>query len=168
MTERRNDSWDKPWVSIAVVIGILAVVAIAAVFFMGIGKTSDQPPPVKTTQIPSGSGTPVTPSGTGASQMTIKIPTTVSLPSTGVFVKISYLGSYSGSYEVSGVTKIVKNSGERLYEITDAKGNVTAIFKKDDGSTNHEIVVELWRDGKLLTSAKNTTPFGTARINYII
>jgi len=62
----------------------------------------------------------------------------------------------------------VGNSGERLYEVTNRTGNVSAIFKKEDGSTNHEILVELWNNGKSLMSAKNSTPFGTASINYTL
>jgi hypothetical protein len=62
----------------------------------------------------------------------------------------------------------VTNSGDRLYEITNATGNVSAIFKKEDRSANHEIIVELWKNGKSLISAKNSTPFGTASINYTL
>jgi len=98
--------------------------------------------------------------------MTIKVPTTASIPVTGAFVKVSYLGGFSGTYGVNGVMQKVTNSGNRLYEVTNATGNVSAIFKKEDGSANHEIIVELWKEGKLLTSAKNATSFGTASINY--
>ena len=76
MTGHKNDPWDKPWVTIAVVVGILAVVVIALVFFMGSGNTSDPSLPVKTTPTPSGAGTQATPSGgIGSPQMTIKVPT---------------------------------------------------------------------------------------------
>jgi hypothetical protein len=64
------------------------------------------------------------------------------------------------------VMQKVRNSGIRLYEITNATGNISATFIKEDGSTKHDITVELWKDGKSLTSAKNSTPFGKASINY--
>ena len=169
MTRSRNDPWDKSWVSIAAVAGIIAVVAIALVFFMGSGNTSDQSLSGKTTPMPSGFSTQVTQvSGTGAPQTTIKVPTTVSIPVTGVFVKISYIGGFSGTYGVNGVMQKVRNSGDRLYEITNTTGNVSATFNKEDGSTRHDITVELWKNGKSLTSAKNSTPFGTASINYTL
>jgi hypothetical protein len=169
MTGHKNDPWDKPWVTIAMIVGILAVVVIALVFFMASGNTSDQSLPVNTTPTPSGAGTQATLSGTtGSPQMTIKVPTTTSIPATGVFVKVSYLGGFSGMYGVNGVMQNVRNSGDRLYEITNATGNVSAIFKKEDGSTTHEILVELWKNGKSLTSVKNSTPFGTASINYTL
>ena len=169
MTGHKNDPWDKPWVTIAVIVGIIAVVVIALVFFMGSGNTSDQSLPVKTTPTPSGIGTQATQAGgTASPQMTIKVPTTASIPATGVFVKVSYLGGFSGTYSVNGVMQNVRNSGDRLYEVTNATGNVSAIFKKEDGSVNHEIIIELWKNGKALTSAKNSTPFGTVSINYTL
>jgi len=164
MTGHKNDPGDKPWVIIAVIVGILAVVVIALVFFMGSGTTSDQSLPVKTTSTPPGATTQA--GGTGSPQMTIKVPTTAIIPATGVFVKVSYLGGFSGTYGVNGVMQNVKNSGERMYEITNATGNVSASFKKEDRSSNHEIIVELWKNGKSIISAKNSTPFGTASINY--
>ncbi len=169
MTGHKNDPGDKPWVIIAVIVGILAVVVIGLVFFMGSGTTSDQSLPVKTTSTPSGATTQATQSGgTGSPQMTIKVPTTAIIPTTGVFVKVSYLGGFSGTYGVNGVMQNVKNSGERMYEITNATGNISASFKKEDRSANHEIIVELWKNGNSLISAKNSTPFGTASINYTL
>ena len=164
MTRSRNDPWDKPWVTIAAVIGVIAVVVIALVFFMGSGNTSGQSPSGQTTVVPSGTSTQKTPvSGTTVPQ---KVPTTVSIPVTGVFVKVSYLGGFSGTYGVNGVMQKVKNSGDRLYEITNATGNVSATFNKEDGSTKHDITIELWKNGKSLTSAKNSTPFGKVSIIY--
>jgi hypothetical protein len=97
---------------------------------------------------------------------TIKPTIQVTIPPTGVFVKVSYLGSFNGTYGMIGAMQQVKNSGDRMYEITNATGNVTATFYKQDGSTKHDITVELWKNGKSLTSAKNTTPFGKVSINY--
>jgi hypothetical protein len=169
MTGRRNDPWDKPWVTIAIVAGIIAVVAIALVFFMGSGNILDQALPVKTTPLPTGSSTQVTQvSGTGVPQTTIKVPATVSIPGTGVFVKVSYIGGFSGTYGVNGAMQKVRNSGDRLYEITNSTGNVMATFTKEDGSTKHEITVELWKNGKSLTSAKNSTPYGNVNISYTL
>jgi hypothetical protein len=166
MTGRRNDPWDKPWVTIAVIIGIVAVVAIALVFFIGSGNISVPAPSVQTTVVPSGTSTQKTiVSGTTVPQV---VPTTVSIPVTGVFVKVSYIGGFSGNYGVNGVIQKVRNSGDRLYEVTNSTGNFSATFKKEDASAKHEITVELWKNGKSLTSAKNSTPFGNVNINYTL
>lgn len=167
MKGHRKDPWDKPWVTIAAVVGIIAVVAIALVVYMGSGNTPQPPLPGKTTPLPTGPGNQVTQvSGTVSPQTTIKVPATVSIPATGVFVKVSYIGGFSGSWGVDDVEQKVRNSGDRLYEITNSTGNVSATFTKEDGSAKHEITVELWKNGIALTSAKNSTPFGRVSITY--
>lgn len=163
MRRRSNGLGDKPWVIIAAVVGVIAVVAIALVFFMGSGDTSEQSPSGTTTAVPTAGTTP----GSQVSGVpTIKPTITVTIPAEGVFVKVSYIGSFSGAYGTNGIMANVKNSGERLYEVVNATGNFTASFSKLDGSTKHDITVELWKNGKSLTSAKNTTPFGKASLTY--
>lgn len=117
----------------------------------------------QTTTVPTGSGTQQTQvSGT----LTVKPTTEVTIPVTGVFVKVSYLGSFNGTYGVNGVMQKARDSGDRVYEITNATGDFTATFYKLDGSTKHDLTVELWKNGKSLTSAKNSTPFGMVSISY--
>ena len=79
--------------------------------------------------------------------LTVKPTKQVTIPVTGVFVKVSYIGGFSGTYGVNNVTEKVRNSGEKLYEITNATGNVSATFKKEDGSTKHDIIVESLKTG---------------------
>jgi len=150
---------DRKWVVLFVVLSLVGIVLIS-------GCTSQQSSP-QTTTVQTGTTTQKTlVSGTTVPQ---KVPTTVSIPVTGVFVKVSYLGGFSGTYGVNNVMiKPISNSGVKLYEITNATGNVSATFKKDDGSTKHDITVELFKNGKSLVSAKNSTPFGIASINYKI
>jgi hypothetical protein len=146
----------RKWVVVLVVLTLMGIVLIS-------GCTSQQSTPQVTTKpTVSGSQQP-TVSGT----LTVKPTSQVTIPITGVYVQVSYLGGFSGTYGVNNVMiKPAPNSGVKLYEITNATGNVSATFKKDDGSTNHEITIELWKNGKSLTSAKNSTPFGTVSINY--
>jgi flagellar basal body-associated protein FliL len=163
MKRRSNDLGDKPWVIIAAVIGVIAVVVIALVFFMGSGDTSGKTPSGTTTTVPTAGSTPVSQL---SGSPTIKPTIAVTIPAEGVIVKVSYIGSFSGAYGTNGAMVNVKNSGERVYEIVNATGDFTASFSKLDGSTKHDITVELWKNGKSLTSAKNTTPFGKASITY--
>jgi hypothetical protein len=153
---------DKKWVTIAAIVGIVAVVAIALVFFLG-GGNNPGTSPGQTTPTPSGIQTQV--SATGTTSPTIRQPTPVIIPATGLFVKVSYLGSFNGTYGINSVIQKVRNSGDRLYTIDSATGNVTATFSKEDRSS-HTLTVEVWKDGKLLTSAVNSTAFGTASITY--
>ena len=154
MTRGRQDSMDNKWVLIFVVLFLAGIVVTS-------GCVSQQPTP-QTTTVPSATQT-----GTGTTIPTIKQPTPVIIPVTGLFVKVSYLGGFNGTYGINGVMQKVRNSGDRLYTIDSATGNVTATFSKEDRSS-HALTVEIWKDGKLKISAVNSTAFGTASVTYQI
>lgn len=175
--KRRNDPWDKPWVTIAAIVGIVAVVIIALVFFIGGGNTAGQG---TAGQGPSSQATQITqatqvPSGTSAQSTassrvsikpeSIKEAPTVTVPGTGVYVKVNYLGSFSGTYGINGEMVTVRNSGERVFPLNAPAGAVSATFHKEDGSTRHEIIVEIYKDGKALKFAKNTSAYGEVSVN---
>jgi len=171
---RRNDPWDKPWVTIAAVVGIIAVVIIALVFFIGGGNTggpgtAGQSSPSQSAQVPSGSSAQSTAaSGTGIKPESIKEAPTETVPGTGAFVKVSYIGGFAGIYGINGEMVTVRNSGERVLPLNATTGSVSATFHKEDGSTRHEIVVEIYKDGKALKFAKNSSAFGEVSVNYQI
>jgi hypothetical protein len=145
----------KKWVMLFVFLSLAGLVVLS-------GCVGDQSTP-QTTTAPTGSLTQQTQM---PSNLTVKPTTQVTIPVTGVFVKVSYIGGFSGTYGMNGVEEKVRNSGVRLFEIVNATGNVTATFTKEDGSTKHDITVELWKNGKSLTSAMNSSPFGKVSINY--
>jgi len=148
----------RKWIVVLLVLSLVGIALIS-------GCTSQQSTPQVTTK-PTGSSAQQT---QVSGNLTVKPTTQVTIPVTGVFVKVSYLGGFSGTYGVNNVMiKPTPNSGVKLYEITNATGNVSATFKKEDGSTKHDITVELFKNGKSLVSAKNSTPFGIASINYKI
>lgn len=166
---RRNDPWDQPWVTIAAVVGVIAVIAIAVFFFLGNGETAGTPAAgsVPGTNV-AGSGSSTVVSGT-IDPSAIKDQPTVAVPVEGVFVKVSYLGSFSGQYGMAGELMDARDSGERVYEIENANGTVSAMFKKTDSSTKpHELMVEIWKDGKVLKFDKNTSPNGEVRVDYTL
>ena len=168
---RRDDPWDKPWVTIAVVVGIIAVVVIALVFFMGGGNTggqgtAGQSSPSPEAPAPSGSSAPPTAaSGTGINPSSIKEAPTENVPGTGAFVKVSYIGGFAGTYGINGEMVMVRNSGDRVLPLNATTGAVSATFHKEDGSTRHEIVVEIYKDGKALKFARNSSAFGEVSVN---
>ena len=59
----------------------------------------------------------------------------------------------------------MSNSGERVFPLNSSTGSVSATFYKEDGSTRHEIVVEIYKDGKALKFARNTSAFGEVSVN---
>ena len=168
---KRKDPWDKPWVSVAAVVGVIAVVIMALVFFMGGGNTggqtaSVQTPPVQATQAPLvSSAPPTTVTGVSIKPELIKEAPTVTVPGNGAFVRVSYIGGFTGTYGINGEMVTVRNSGERVFPLNATTGAVSATFHKEDGSTRHEIVVEIYKDGKVLKSARNTSAYGEVSVN---
>lgn len=164
---RRKDIWDQPWVIIAAIIGIVVVIGIAVFFFLGGGGSEGAPAAAVTPQTTSGgTGSPVVVSGTIDPSAIKELPT-VSVPGEGVYVKVMYLGSFSGEYGMPGETLKVSDSGERVYEVVNASGTISAMFKKTDSSTRpHELTVEIWKDGNVLRFEKNTSPNGEVSLTY--
>ncbi|PKL68096.1 MAG: hypothetical protein CVV30_12220 [Methanomicrobiales archaeon HGW-Methanomicrobiales-1] len=87
------------------------------------------------------------------------------MPGTGAYVRVSYIGSFAGTYGINGEMVKVKDSGDRVYSLNATTGSVSATFHKEDGSTRHDITVEIYKDGKALKFAKNSSAYGEVSIN---
>jgi hypothetical protein len=98
MRRRRHDSWDKSWVTIAAVVGVVAVVVIALAYFFGFGGIGG---PAGTEPAATGSGGSTAAASVQAGPtpaVVVRETTPVSVPDEGVYVRITYLGSFTGSY----------------------------------------------------------------------
>lgn len=158
---RRNDPFEKPWIIIAAVVGIIAVIGIALIFFMG-GGSSAPAASAGGTQTTSAS-----PSAqqTGAVPSVVRTQAPVEIPAEGVYVRVSYIGGFTGSYGMAGNMTDTRNSGDRLFVVENATGTVSAAFHKEDASTRHEIAVEIYKDGKSLAAARNSSSYGEASVS---
>ena len=94
----------------------------------------------------------------------IRTQAAVSVPGEGVYVRVSYLGGFAGTYGMEGNMTTMRNSGDRVFVVEDATGNVSATFHKEDASTRHEIVVEIYKDGKSQQVARNSSSYGEANV----
>ena len=167
MRRRRNSSLDQPWLPIAAVIGVIAVLAIAAIFFLG-GGGSSSPASSSGSSIPaSGMVAPQTTllKNTGVSAITIKPTTTVSVSVTGTWVEVNYLGSFIGNYGTTGNMSVAQDSGDKVYPIV-TNGTISALFQKQDPSTTHDLTVQIWKDGKAVKFASNSSAYGIVNIGY--
>lgn len=167
--DRHSSISKKPWGALVIGAGIICVV-IVILFLTGIGSGL----------FGHGSGTPAAQSGTtpatgqvtqssqvtgtNASAATFTLPTPVPVPGTGVYVRVGYLGGYTGSYSVNGASQAVKSSGYRLYTINQTVGTITAAFVKADDTAKRNLSVEIWKDGRELASNATSAPFGTASV----
>ena len=98
----------------------------------------------------------------------IKTQAFVTVPEKGVYVRVSYLGGFAGTYGMEGNMTTMRNSGDRVFVVEDATGTVSATFHKEDGSMRHEIVVEIYKDGKVQQVAKNSSSYGEASVTYSV
>jgi len=160
---RRRDLGDAPWVTIAAIVGVIAVVILALVFFMG-GNPGSTPSPSSG----SGSAAPSTTllANTGIAKITVKETTAPVVPPTGRYVEVTYMGSFSGSYGPAGALTKVQDSGSRLYPVESTNTTTIAKFQKLDGSTKQGMTVQIYQAGKAVKSVTNTSAFGIVSIQY--
>lgn len=158
---RRRDLGDAPWVTIAAIVGVIAVVIIALVFFMGGNSGS-------TTSPSSGSAAPSTTmlANTGVAKITVKETTAPTVPSTGRYVQVTYRGSFSGTYGPAGALTKVQDSGSRVYPVDITNTTTIARFQKLDGSTKQGMTVQIYQSGKAVKSVTNNSAYGIVSIQY--
>lgn len=146
---------------------ILIGIVVVAVLVAGCTQSSPapaQPAPVATTSqppVPTGGQNPQVSVSPGSVQVPTVAP--VVIPTTGIFVYVDYLGSFSGSYGVPVNLQPVQDSGERLYPVDAVNGTVSAGFAKLDDST-HTLTVKIYESGSLLNSGTTSSPHGMVNI----
>jgi hypothetical protein len=80
-------------------------------------------------------------------------------------VEVNYLGSFIGKYGTTGNMIVAQDSGDKVYPI-ETNGTISALFQKQDHSTTHDLTVQIWKDGKAVKFASNSSAFGIVNINY--
>lgn len=159
-----------PFIAIAAVILIVAAIAV---FIL----------PIVLSSIPS-SGNETTPDDHGPAVTTVtttsasSVPTTavsvrttvpITIPSSGIYIKVSYIGAWKGTYGIGGYDKTISRSGTVLLEVDGTSGTVEATFQKDDTSTkSHELLVEIYKNGNLLKSGSTTDYQGKVSVSTVV
>ena len=152
------------------ILVLIVIVALGAIFVLpmvssGSGFFSGTSASPGTSS--SGSSSPIinptlAPSGT----FVVPVETTpATIPAAGVYVHINYLGSWQGTYGMPSDPQKTVDSGDRLYEVLNATGTVQASVAKRDSSTRHDLTVEIYKDGKLLTSGVTSAAFGSVTLS---
>lgn len=83
----------------------------------------------------------------------------ISIPTTGVWVRVYYPGSFSGSLGGRGLSTPIKSTGDQLYEIPANVGMVEGTIEKADAS-NGKLVTEVYKDGTLISRMETSKPQG--------
>ncbi|PKG33900.1 zinc ribbon domain-containing protein [Methanoregula sp.] len=129
-------------------------------------SSSGEPSATVTSSASTVSTTPSGPlSNTGVASITVKETTAPTVPVSGVWVLISYIGSYKGTYGMSSDLQNLDSSGSRLFEVVNATGTVHADFEKKDSSTKHELSVAIYKDGTLLKSDATKESYGKVSVS---
>jgi hypothetical protein len=147
------------------VIGIIFAIIIVAVvlggfFLYPMIPTGEEKTPGNTTAPATAPGTVQTTPSPSTTFVTPKETTVRTVPTDGVYVHINYLGGWKGSYGMPSALQIVTKSGDMFYRVENVTGKVQATFEKLDGSTRQVLLVEIFKNGNLLTSGNTSAGFG--------
>jgi len=86
-------------------------------------------------------------------------PPAVTIPQSGVWVRVQYNRTFIGSVGAKGVLKQVNATGDQFYQIAARDDIIDVSIAKQDGSTDL-LAVEVYRDGTLVQRSKTSTPAG--------
>ena len=145
------------------IIAVVAILIIAAVILISFGKNGSTGP-VSSTVTPTKSITTTAQVQKTLDPAEIVVPTTVSISKEGIFIRVQYLGSYTGSYNADGQDHKIWNSGDRLYPIENASQTISIFVQKTDRSAKQPLTVEVWKNGSLVKMASTSDLFGQVNI----
>jgi len=171
MNERnweRKRSSEIPWKAVAAVLGVIAIAAIALFWILGgsAGQT-DHPAPAPQPATPGSGVAPATTYGVsskGIRYADVIIQPTMTIPVTGTWVHVQYMGAFNGSYRSGTDVRPVESSGDRLFAIENATGTLAAGIRKEDSGTK-DLVVSIIKNGAILKRENSSAPFGTVNIS---
>ena len=126
-----------------VIAGIVIACVAGAVFILISGGHTED-----TNSLPITPAVSVVPTAT---------PTLSAIPGTGVWVRVSYNGTYYGKYGNPGELREVRGTGDQFYPIKDSTGLVQASFEKLDNSGD-TLTVGVYNTGSLVTQVAKRTP----------
>lgn len=132
------------------ITGIITVLIIAAVLMSGC--TNNAAPQAATS-------TPTSVVTTQATPLPSATPVQIAIPPTGVWMKVTYPGNYTGTYGALGYYQTeVTDKGTHFYQIATAIGPVAASIKKLDGSGD-TLAIAVYKDGVLIKEESTTVPY---------
>ena len=133
----------------AIMIVVLLLAALALNF------SANQAPPVA-------EPVPVPPATV---QQTTPVPTQITIPPTGIWVRVEYPGNFYGWLGIPGSLRGVNSSGSVIYRIPDSAEIIQVNMYKTDNSGN-PLSVEVIRDGRVTHQPDNYRSNGFHRTAY--
>jgi hypothetical protein len=155
-------------------IGILAVAIIA--FFIGVvllstlnagpsGVMQENTTITKISTTVTTNPTPKPQTTRTTLATTLVTPTQLMIPPTGVWVRVSYPGTFTGSIGTPGDIREVTNSGDLFYQISTTNGTVAVSLKKKEGNADN-LVIEVYKNGAMVKQDSTIAPKGIVEIQF--
>lgn len=89
------------------------------------------------------------------------------IPPSGVWVRVAYPGNFTGTVTANGLARDVNSSGDQFFRFPMIGGTIDAFLSKGDGSVGN-MVVQVYRDGTLVTYDNTSAPLGTVEIHTTV
>jgi hypothetical protein len=89
------------------------------------------------------------------------------VPPTGIWVRIAYPGNFTGTISTNGLGRDVNSSGDQFYQLSMDSGIIDGYIEKGDGSVKN-MVVQVYKDGTLVTYGNTSAPLGTVEIHTTV
>jgi hypothetical protein len=86
------------------------------------------------------------------------------VPASGIWVRVAYPGNFTGTITANGLASDVNSSGDQIYRIPMTGGTIDGFIAKGDGSVKN-LMVQVYRDGSMVTYGNTSTPLGTVEIH---
>jgi hypothetical protein len=90
-----------------------------------------------------------------------------SVPLTGVWVRVAYPGNFTGSITTNGLARDVNNSGDQFFQFPMTSGTIDGFIAKGDGSVKN-LIVQVYKDGAMVTYGNTSAPLGTVEIHTTV
>ena len=94
-------------------------------------------------------------------------PRAITVPTDGIWVKISYPGNYSGYLGAQGKQIEVNSSGTQFYNLPVQDAMIEGMIEKQDGSAD-TLEVGVYNGGALVSKSETKTPRGVVDIHVMV
>ena len=143
---------------IALIIGIVLMSAFTTSPAGGTGANVTSPAITTLATLPP-TTIPKTTSTALVTTLVTPAPARVMIPQNGVWVRVTYPGTFTGLIGMPGDLHASTDSGDRFYQISTTNGTVSVSLQKTDGSSD-KLAVEIYKNGVLVKQVSTIAPKG--------
>jgi hypothetical protein len=149
---------------IAIIIGIVLLPGLTSLPAAGTGANLT-PTAITTQATPYSTTMPKTPVIPAITTPVTATPIKVMIPQNGVWVRVTYPGTYTGMIGMPNDLHASTDSGDRFYQISTTNGTVAVALKKTDGSSD-KLNIEVYKNGVLVKQASTIAPKGELEFQF--